>query len=76
MAPRASWKGFLRISLVTCPIALFPAVSASERISFNRINRKTGQRVRQQNVDGKSGEKVEVRRHRQGLRDRQGALRL
>ncbi len=60
MPPRASWKGFLRISLVTCPIALFPAVSASERISFNRINRNTGQRVRQQNVDGKSGERVEA----------------
>jgi DNA end-binding protein Ku len=60
MAPRASWKGFLRISLVTCPIALFPATSASERISFNRINRKTGQRVRQLNVDGKTGQKVEA----------------
>ena len=59
MAPRASWKGFLRISLVTCPIALYPATSSSERISFNRINRKSGQRVRQLNVDGKSGEKVE-----------------
>jgi DNA end-binding protein Ku len=59
MAPRASWKGFLRISLVTCPIALYPATSSSERISFNRINRATGQRVRQQNVDGKTGEKVE-----------------
>ena len=59
MAPRASWKGFLRISLVTCPVALYPAISSSERISFNRINRKTGQRVRQLNVDGKSGEKVE-----------------
>ena len=60
MPPRASWKGFLRISLVTCPIALFPAVSASEQISFNRINRNTGQRVRQQNIDGKSGERVEA----------------
>ncbi len=60
MAPRASWKGFLRISLVTCPVALYPATSSSERISFNRINRKTGQRVRQMNVDGKSGEKVEA----------------
>ena len=60
MAPRASWKGFLRISLVTCPIALYPATSSSERISFNRINKKTGQRVRQQNVDGKSGQKVEA----------------
>jgi DNA end-binding protein Ku len=59
MAPRASWKGFLRISLVTCPVALYPASSSSERISFNRINRKTGQRVRQMNVDGRTGEKVE-----------------
>jgi DNA end-binding protein Ku len=60
MAPRASWKGFLRISLVTCPIALYPATSASERISFNRINRASGQRVRQLNVDGKTGQKVEA----------------
>ena len=60
MAARASWKGFLRISLVTCPIALYPATSASERISFNRINRASGQRVRQLNVDAKSGEKVEA----------------
>jgi DNA end-binding protein Ku len=60
MAARASWKGFLRISLVTCPVALYPATSSGERISFNRINRKTGQRVRQMNVDGKSGEKVEA----------------
>lgn len=59
MPPRPSWKGFLRISLVTCPIALYPATTASERISFNRINRNTGQRVRQLNVDGKTGEKVD-----------------
>jgi hypothetical protein len=39
MAPRANWKGFLRLSLVTCPIALFPATSESEKISFNQINR-------------------------------------
>ena len=40
MAPRANWKGFLRLSLVTCPIALFPATSESEKISFNQINKK------------------------------------
>jgi DNA end-binding protein Ku len=60
MAARASWKGFLRISLVTCPVALYPATTSSDRISFNRIHRKTGQRVRQLNVDGKTGEKVEA----------------
>ena len=40
MAPRANWKGFLRLSLVTCPIALFPATSESEKISFNQINKR------------------------------------
>jgi DNA end-binding protein Ku len=40
MVPRANWKGFLRLSLVTCPVALFPATSDSEKISFNQINRK------------------------------------
>lgn len=59
MPPRASWKGFLRISLVTCPIALYPATSSTGRISFNRINRATGARVRQLNVDARTGEKVE-----------------
>jgi|GEM_PF-2964389 len=39
MAPRANWKGFLRLSLVTCPVALFPATSDSEKISFNQINK-------------------------------------
>ena len=45
MAPRANWKGFLRLSLVTCPVALFPATSDSEKISFNQINRATGHRI-------------------------------
>ena len=43
MAPRANWKGFLRLSLVTCPVALYPATSDTEKVSFNQINRKTGQ---------------------------------
>src|SRR3954470_24654317 len=41
MAPRANWKGFLRLSLVTCPVALYPATSDAEKISFNQINKKT-----------------------------------
>ena len=44
MAPRANWKGYLRLSLVSCPIALYPASSLREKVGFNRINRKTGQR--------------------------------
>lgn len=59
MAPRASWKGYLKLSLVSCPIALFPAVSSSERISFHRINKKTGNRLKQQLVDAETGEIVE-----------------
>jgi len=59
MAPRAYWKGYLKLSLVSCPIALYPASSSSERVSFNRINRKTGNRLRQQLVDSESGDVVE-----------------
>ena len=58
MAPRANWKGYLRLSLVSCPIALYPASSYSEKVSFNRINRKTGNRLKQQNVDSETGETV------------------
>src|SRR5947209_1226151 len=58
MAPRAYWKGYLKLSLVSCPIALYPASSSSERVSFNRINTKTGNRLKQQMVDAESGEPV------------------
>jgi DNA end-binding protein Ku len=60
MAPRANWKGFLRLSLVTCPVALFPATSESEKVSFNQINRKTGHRVKYQRVDAETGEDVDT----------------
>src|ERR1043165_9803187 len=59
MAPRAYWKGYLRLSLVSCPIALYPAASSSERVSFNRINKKTGHRLKQLLVDSESGDPVE-----------------
>jgi DNA end-binding protein Ku len=58
MAPRANWKGFLRLSLVTCPVALFPATSDSEKISFNQINRNTGHRIKYMKVDADTGEEV------------------
>src|SRR6266446_5960139 len=58
MAPRAYWKGYLKLSLVSCPIALYPASSSSERVSFNRINTKTGNRLKQQMIDAESGEPV------------------
>src|SRR5215203_369838 len=58
-ASRAQWKGYLKLSLVSCPIAIYPAVSAAERISFRQINRNTGNRLRQQLVDAVTGEAVD-----------------
>jgi DNA end-binding protein Ku len=58
MAPRANWKGFLRLSLVTCPVALYPATSESEKISFNQLNRQTGHRVKYLKVDADTGDEV------------------
>ncbi|MDI4231689.1 Ku protein [Bradyrhizobium sp. Arg237L] len=58
MAARANWKGFLRLSLVTCPVALYPATSESEKISFNQLNRQTGHRIKYVKVDADTGEEV------------------
>lgn len=58
MAPRAYWKGFLRLSLVSCPIQLFPATSEREKISFHQINKETGNRIRYRKVDEETGEEV------------------
>jgi DNA end-binding protein Ku len=58
MAPRANWKGFLRLSLVTCPVALYPATSDSEKIAFNQINKNTGHRIKYLKVDADTGEEV------------------
>src|SRR5579871_6045839 len=57
--PRAYWKGHLRLSLVTCPIELFPATSQSEKTHFHQINTKTGHRLRQQMVDEETGQVVD-----------------
>jgi DNA end-binding protein Ku len=59
MAPRATWKGYLKLSLVSCAVNLYPASSSSARVSFNTINRKTGNKVKRQFVDGETGEVVE-----------------
>ncbi|MEA2935974.1 MAG: end-binding protein Ku [Variibacter sp.] len=58
MAPRAYWKGYLKLSLVSCPVALYPASSASERVAFRTINRQTGNRLKQQMVDAVTGDVV------------------
>jgi DNA end-binding protein Ku len=57
--PRPYWKGYLKLSLVSCPIALYAGTSSSERVSFRQINRKTGNRLRQQLVDDVTREPVE-----------------
>src|SRR2546423_14140932 len=58
MPPRPHWKGYLKLSLVSCPIALYPAISAAERVSFRQVNRETGHRLRQQLVDSVTGQVV------------------
>jgi DNA end-binding protein Ku len=60
MAPRAYWKGYLKLSLVSCPIALFPASSEREKIRFHQINKETGHRIKYQKVDADSGDEVEA----------------
>ena len=58
MAPRAYWKGYLRLSLVSCPISLFPATSERDKVSFHQINSKTGNRIRYRKVDEGTGQEV------------------
>jgi DNA end-binding protein Ku len=60
MAPRPNWKGYLKLSLVSCPVALFPATTTSERVSFRTLNRETGNRLRRQMVDEQTGDVVEA----------------
>ena len=59
MAPRAYWNGSLKLSLVTCPIALYPASTQAERTHFHQINSKTGHRLKQQLVDEQTGRVVD-----------------
>ena len=58
MAPRANWKGYLKLSLVSCGVALFPATTTRDRVRFNIINRETGNRVRYDVVDADTGAEV------------------
>jgi DNA end-binding protein Ku len=61
MAPRTNWKGYLKLSLVSCPVALYPAAgtATSERVTFHVLNRPTGSRVKRQFVDAETGAMVE-----------------
>ncbi len=57
--PRPYWKGYLKLSLVSCPIALYTATSSGERVAFRQINKKTGNRLRQQLIDEETGEPID-----------------
>ena len=57
---RAYWNGFLKLSFVSCPVALYPATTAAERVSFRQVNRRTGHRLKHQLVDSITGEMLET----------------
>ncbi|MEO3435207.1 Ku protein [Inquilinus sp. CAU 1745] len=59
MAPRAFWKGYLKLSLVTCPVAMMPATGESEKVRFHTLNRATGNRIRSRYVDSVTGKPVD-----------------
>ena len=60
MAPRPSWKGFLKLSLVSCAVSMYPATTTSQRIRFNIINKATGNRIHNEVVDAETGEPVDT----------------
>jgi DNA end-binding protein Ku len=59
VAPRANWKGYLKVGELSCPVALYTAASTSDRVSFHIINRETGHRVQREMVDADTGKAVE-----------------
>jgi DNA end-binding protein Ku len=71
-SPRANWKGFLKIEKLTCPVALYTAVSTSERVAFHTLNRATGHRVRRQFIDSDTGDVVEAAEQVKGYETGQG----
>ncbi|WP_440531329.1 non-homologous end joining protein Ku [Shinella oryzae] len=59
VAPRANWKGFLKVGELVCPVALYTAASTSDRIAFHMLNRKTGHRLHREFIDSETGKTVE-----------------
>jgi DNA end-binding protein Ku len=74
--PRPYWKGYLKLSLVSCPIAIYSAVASGERIAFRQINRATGHRLRQQLVDEGTKEPVDAAEKARGYEVSKGAYLL
>jgi DNA end-binding protein Ku len=76
MAPRANWKGFLKLSLVSCSIALVQATSSKDRVRFNIINRETGNRIRYRQVDAETGDDVPKEEQIKGFKTADGSYVL
>lgn len=72
--PRAYWKGSLKLSLVTCPVALYPASTSVEKTKFHMINRDTGNRLKQQMVDAETGDLVEKDQKARGYEVTKGSF--
>jgi DNA end-binding protein Ku len=72
MAARANWKGVLKVGEVSCPVALYTAASAAERISFHILNRDTGHRVHREFVDAETGERVDAKDQVKGYETESG----
>src|SRR3954464_7420596 len=72
MAPRAYWKGSLKLSLVACPVLLYPASTAVEKTRFHMINKETGNRLKQQMVDAETGDIVEAEQKGRGYELKKG----
>jgi Ku protein len=71
-APRAYWKGSLKLSLVSCPVALYPASTSVEKTRFHMINKETGNRLKQQMVDAETGDVVENEQKGRGYELKKG----
>jgi DNA end-binding protein Ku len=72
MAPRAYWKGSLKLSLVSCPVLLYPASTTVDKTRFHMINKETGNRLKQQMVDAETGDVVESDRKGRGYELKKG----
>jgi len=72
MAPRAYWKGSLKLSLVSCPVLLYPASTSTEKTRFHMINKETGNRLKQQMVDTETGDVVEGEQKARGYELKKG----
>src|SRR5246127_418193 len=72
MAARAYWKGSLKLSLVSCPVLLYPATTSVDKTRFHMINTETGNRLKQQMVDAETGDVVEGEQKGRGYELKKG----